>query len=299
MKNLLFILLLLVPAFFLLTGCQQELLVECESFENHGGWVVDPQFVEQMDSPYLMAHGMGEPVENASTKVDFPKRGTYHVWARTKDWAPGNWEAPGRFNLLLDDVQLEKTMGNYRGWGWNYAGKVHVDNSPALLEIEDLTGFNARCDAIYFNKRYRAPTNQIDFLSEFRDRLTGNTKIPETTMDFDLVVVGGGIAGCAASIAALADEQKRHRNMEGYPNIRLFLEYRAFSAQTNDFTIASVDARHTSTGEKIRFLAPYFIDCTGAAVGYAASICHRLDCSPRDVYQEHLDEYMGLVLTSN
>jgi len=32
-----------------------------------------------------------------------------------------------------------------------------------------------------------------------------------------------------------------------------------------------VDARHTSTGEKIRFIAPYFIDCTGDGwIGYWA-----------------------------
>ena len=31
-----------------LTACKKELFVECESFEDKGGWVVDPQFVEQV-----------------------------------------------------------------------------------------------------------------------------------------------------------------------------------------------------------------------------------------------------------
>lgn len=35
------------------------LLIEAESFANKGGWVVDQQFVEQMGSPYLLAHGLG------------------------------------------------------------------------------------------------------------------------------------------------------------------------------------------------------------------------------------------------
>ena len=95
----------------LFAGCKHELLVECESFDEHGGWVVDPQFVEQMGSPYLMAHGLGEPVGNASTTAEFPASGTYHVWARTMDWAPGNWDAPGRFNIWLNGKKLEKTMG--------------------------------------------------------------------------------------------------------------------------------------------------------------------------------------------
>src|SRR5438067_12994638 len=34
------------------------LLVEAESFSNPGGWVVDPQFMDQMGSPYLLAHGL-------------------------------------------------------------------------------------------------------------------------------------------------------------------------------------------------------------------------------------------------
>ena len=78
-------LLVSLSVLLLFSGCRQEVFVECESFENKGGWVVDPQFVEQMGSPYLMAHGMGIPVENASTRLDFPSKGNYHVWARTTD----------------------------------------------------------------------------------------------------------------------------------------------------------------------------------------------------------------------
>ena len=41
--------------------------IECESFESHGGWVNDTQFMDQMGSPYLLAHGLGRPVANAKT----------------------------------------------------------------------------------------------------------------------------------------------------------------------------------------------------------------------------------------
>ena len=40
-------------------------LVEAESFKNPGGWVLDTQFIESMGSPYLMAHGLGEPVKDS------------------------------------------------------------------------------------------------------------------------------------------------------------------------------------------------------------------------------------------
>ncbi len=160
MYNRYFSLLALLTAFLLFSGCQKDLMIECESFDNKGGWVVDPQFVEQMGSPYLMAHGMGEPVENATTTIEVPSGGAYHVWARTTDWAPGPWDAPGQFNILVGGRILPKTMGNFMGWGWNYAGKVNVKSGTAILELEDLTGFNARCDAIYLSNKYRTPTNQ-------------------------------------------------------------------------------------------------------------------------------------------
>jgi hypothetical protein len=62
------------------------ILVEAESFREHGGWVIDQQFMDQMGSPFLLAHGLGVPVGDARTAVTVPVRGTYHVWVRTRDW---------------------------------------------------------------------------------------------------------------------------------------------------------------------------------------------------------------------
>jgi len=328
------------------SGCHQELLVESESFDHRGGWVVDPQFVEQMGSPYLMAHGMGIPVENASTTLDFPSGGTYHVWARTTDWAPGPWDPPGQFNIVVGGDTLEKTMGHYKGWGWNYAGKVSVGGGPTLVELVDLTGFNGRCDALYFSNKYRAPTNQQEYLKDMRMRLTGQGDAPQQVLEYDLVVVGGGIAGCAASIAAaeqglkvalihdrpvlggnasteirvhtlgiygrferilkmldtehypngsplaLADEKKRHMHMESYQNIHLFLNYRAYDASTQGQVISAVDARQTSSGQRIRFTAPYFIDCTGDGwIGYWAGAEFVYGREPASEYGETWEEY--------
>ncbi|MCX7825529.1 MAG: hypothetical protein N2689_08210, partial [Verrucomicrobiae bacterium] len=64
----------------------QNVLVEAECFARRGGWVVDPQFMDQMGSPYLLAHGLGRPVADATTEVEFPATGAYRVWVRTKDW---------------------------------------------------------------------------------------------------------------------------------------------------------------------------------------------------------------------
>ena len=47
----------------------QTILIEAESFENLGSWVVDQQFMDQMGSPYLLAHGLGQLVKDATTAV--------------------------------------------------------------------------------------------------------------------------------------------------------------------------------------------------------------------------------------
>ena len=338
---------MLLPALLLLlSSCHKDIFVECESFDNKGGWVVDPQFVEQVGSPYLMAHGMGEPVDNASTTILFPSGGSYHVWARTTDWAPGPWESPGQFNIWLGEEKLPETMGQNPWWGWNYAGKIKLDRGPALVQLEDLTGFNGRCDALYFSNRYRTPTNQQEYLRDMRLRFLNQGETPRELLNFDLVVVGGGLAGCAASIAAaeqglkvalihdrpvlggnasseirvhtlgiygyferilrmldtehypngsplaLEDESKRHQHMESYSNISLFLNYRAFQANKDEQRIASVDARHTSSGEQIRFSAPYFVDCTGDGwIGYWAGAEYNYGREPDSLYGEAWEEY--------
>ena len=37
--------------------------LEAEQFQQPGGWTNDAQFIDQMGSPYLMAIGLGTPVE--------------------------------------------------------------------------------------------------------------------------------------------------------------------------------------------------------------------------------------------
>lgn len=43
------------------------LYVECESFAELGGWVVDPHSMKALCSSYVMAHGIGKPVADAKT----------------------------------------------------------------------------------------------------------------------------------------------------------------------------------------------------------------------------------------
>lgn len=181
----------------------KELLVEAESFQEKGGWVVDQQFVQQMGSVYLLAHGLGKPVANAKTTVEFPAVGSYRLWVRTKNWVPGKWDPPGRFKVRIDDKPVAAVFGTQPGWAWQDGGTVKIAAAKATIELEDLTGFDGRCDALYFSQDAKtSPPNDLKALAAWRKKLLGIPDVPPAAGKFDLVVVGGGISGCAAALAA-------------------------------------------------------------------------------------------------
>ncbi|HIE69330.1 MAG TPA: hypothetical protein EYP98_03765, partial [Planctomycetes bacterium] len=172
-------------------------LVEAESFAATGGWVVDQQFMDFMGSPYLLAHGLGIPVQDAHTDVAFAQPGRYRVWVRTRDWvapwqAPG---APGRFELQLNGRTLKTTFGTEGAdWHWQDGGVVDATASTKLT-MHDLCGFEGRCDAILFSKDLSfQPPHGGGELAELRGKLLGWDREPKDGGSFDLVVVGGGIA---------------------------------------------------------------------------------------------------------
>lgn len=183
------------------------LLVEAESMQNIGGWVVDQQAMDQMGSSFLLAHGLGNQVADATATVDFPAAGAYQVFVRTRDWvAP--WQvvgAPGRFQMLINGKALPETFGNEGAeWHWQKGGSIDVDASKKItLALHDLTGFDGRCDAILFSSDAAfVPPNEVKAMSDLRSRLLNLPASPEDGGQFDLVVVGGGMAGTCAAISA-------------------------------------------------------------------------------------------------
>lgn len=182
-----------------------NLLVEAENFDQKGGWVVDQQFMDLMGSPYLMAHGMGVPVEDASTTVSFSESNTYYVYVRTYNWTSPWYDGkgPGKFMLKVGNRKMPVVLGNEgKRWMWQPAGKVSVKAGNNKLTLKDLTGFNGRCDAIYFTtEKNQLPPDEMEHLADFRKSMLGLSGEPELC-SYDLVVVGGGIAGMCAATAA-------------------------------------------------------------------------------------------------
>ena len=183
-----------------------RLLLEAESFQNPGGWSLDTQFIDLMGSPYLLAHGLGEPVKDATTTATLPSAGKYRVWVRTKDWvahwgAPG---APGRFQVIINGRPLAETFGTKgKAWSWHDGGVVETTETKLNVALRDLTGFDGRCDAIYLTKDLgENPPDDSAPLSAWRKTALGLPAAPEDLGEFDLVVVGGGYGGLGSAISA-------------------------------------------------------------------------------------------------
>ena len=175
--------------------------IEAESFDKLGGWVIDTQSVLQMGSAYIMAHGLGKPVEDAKTEIRLEEDGEYSFWIRTRDWtAPWSKSSAGKFSLLVDGDILPETLGtNGNEWAWQLAGTKELQKGKHCLALHDLTGFNGRLDAIYITNEKDVPSNTKEAVKSLRESFSALVIDHE---EYDLIVVGGGIAGVCTAISA-------------------------------------------------------------------------------------------------
>ena len=205
MKNLTIVIIFFLWVSVSVQAQKGSIIIEAENFQNKGGWVVDQQFSEIMGSSYLMAHGMGVPVGNAETTVEFPSTGEYTIFVRTFNWT-SPWydgQGPGKFQLMIDGQSAGPVLGDSGSeWFWQNAGKAKITSTNAKVSLQDLTGFNGRVDAIYFTKGNTPPPNELATLGKFRKKQLGIPSKPEKAGEFDFVIVGGGVAGTTAAISA-------------------------------------------------------------------------------------------------
>jgi hypothetical protein len=179
------------------------LWIDAEDFADYGGWWMDTQFAPRMGSPFLIAAGLGTPVENATTTVNVPETGKYRLWVRSRNWL-ANGHAPGRYHVLVDGNKSETVFGagEKRQWVWQDGGEFELNEGETSIELDDITGYYGRCDALILtgDQDFVPKQDQEDYLP-MRDRFV--EKLPVKEMGhFDFIVVGGGAAGCNAAIAA-------------------------------------------------------------------------------------------------
>jgi len=177
--------------------------IDAEDFNDYGGWVLDTQFVYLAGSGFLLAAGVGEPVEDARTTFTLPEGGTWRVWVRSRNWLPEF--SPGTFQVLLNGRPLAQVFGRQSTdkWTWESGGAVDLGPGRVEMALHDLTGFYGRCDAIVLTRDpdYRPP-NEIEDIWRERSRLTGLSLTPQDGGEYDVVVVGAGAAGSVAALAS-------------------------------------------------------------------------------------------------
>lgn len=180
--------------------------IETESFSEKGGWSVDQQFMDLMGSPYLIAHGLGKPVADASTTFEVGEAGTYHIYARTFNWV-SPWtesEGPGAFRIKVNGKSMKNVLGTTGNqWMWQYAGAVKLKAGKNAIALSDLKGFDGRCDAIWITPEIGdVPPMEVKALEAFRREVGALPKTPADGGKYDLVVVGAGVGGMCAAVSA-------------------------------------------------------------------------------------------------
>lgn len=187
----------------------ETLVVEAEQFAQKGGWGVDTQFIETMGSPYLIAHGLGKPVEDARTQVQVATAGNYQLWVRTLDWSErlGRPEGAGTFQVVVNG-QPAKPDGAQLGagapeWTWQAAGMVTLRAGANELALRDLSGFDGRVDALLLtNEAGFSPPAAASIEERAKWPFAGASGAVDESGEYDLVVIGGGYGGLGTAISA-------------------------------------------------------------------------------------------------
>ena len=250
-------------------------------FRHKGGWTADPQFMEQMGSSYLLAHGLGTPVEDAVTKIEIPQSGQYRIFVRTKNWT-AHWadkekHAPGAFRLRIDGRDCDTLFGTGDPeWHWQAGGTTYLTEGVHQVALHDLAGFDARCDAILFTLHDVAPDDSLETVFRLRNNLLGLPAEPEERGTFDFVVAGGGVAGMCAAIAAA-------RRGQSVILVEKGATARSGSAGTgfDHWESACTNPCSTVTPKEI---AEAYVD---EQCGYSNGIAHYIEC--REGYDRLLD----------
>lgn len=199
-------------------------------FNDKGDWTLEQQFVLQMGSSYLMAHGLGTPLaKDAKTEINIPEDGDYRLWVRTKNWTAfwSEGKTPGIFQVLIDgkadpsefgigkmpldvkagidfpdDIDTSREARAERAqWYWQKGETYHLTKGSHSIALHDLMGLDGRCDAIILTSTDEVPGDSLEDYRALREALLGPGK-PADKGNYDLVVIGAGMSGLCAAIAA-------------------------------------------------------------------------------------------------
>ncbi len=181
----------------------QRIWIDALHFENKGGFIPDTQFVREMGQGYLLANGVGMPIEPASTAFEVKEESKYRIHIRTKNW--NNEFSPDGIVVSVDGVKSEHTCAEMhcQGWYWETAGDFELNVGKHTIEVCDTKGWFGRFAAVIITNDYDfTPSPEIKKLHRQRCEMLGINSEAHFLGDFDFAVIGGGVAGVVAAVAA-------------------------------------------------------------------------------------------------
>ena len=181
----------------------KSILLLASQFEQRGGWVCDSQFFGLTATTHLLAHGLGVPVEDAVSSFTIQSEGMYNIFVHTRNWT-AHWSAaptPGIFELFIDGVSAGIFGNQSKQWHWQQGVALTLTAGKHTVVVRDLTGFDGRFDAILITTA-AAPKQGTEAFAKLLKRHLNLPTTPVRSGSYDFVVVGGGVAGMCAAIAA-------------------------------------------------------------------------------------------------
>lgn len=187
----------------------ETIWIDALEFDNYGGFIKDTQFVGEMGQGYLMADGIGKPVEPAVVKFSVKEKGYYRFFVRTKNWCIGH--DPDGLKIAVDDIIYPHISGvmQITGWYFEVAADFELEAGAHELKVYDTTGWCGRfADIVITNDYDYTPSPEVKKLKKQRAEIKGIDTTVKEHCGYDLVVAGSGAAAVVAAIAAARNGSK-------------------------------------------------------------------------------------------
>lgn len=181
----------------------EKIWIDAVDFDNYGGFALETQFVREMGQPYLMADGVGLPVEPASVEFCVKECGKYRFYIRTKNWSVEH--RPDGLVLEVDGKKYEhiSSQANVLGWYFEVGADFELEAGNHTLKVYDTTGWFGRFSCVIITNDYDfTPSKEVSVLRKQRITIKGLSPAVTDKGNYDLIVVGGGVGGIVAAITA-------------------------------------------------------------------------------------------------
>ena len=191
---------------------EEVVWIEAEQFQSHGGWTNDAQFIDQMGSPYLLADRAGHAGRRTRSR-------RVRVAARRDASGCGSATAIGCRSIIRAGSRCRSTGRRWeRVFGASGQPRLALGRRRRTRTGRPGGTAAARPDRLLRPLRRHGAGRRT---STGHRRTTGRRSRPSASEhggvsrevrdlgEYDVVVVGGGLAGCTAAVAAARQGVRR------------------------------------------------------------------------------------------